>query len=71
MGKCWIDVGDLVGAPFEQAVGTIGGGGNEMILPGLNGFFSNVPSMVIGRDELICHARVGDGLLVCCGCFLV
>jgi hypothetical protein len=44
---------------------------NEMILPGLNGFFSDVPSMVIGRDELILHARVGDGLFVCCGCFIV
>jgi hypothetical protein len=26
VGKCWIDVGDLVGAPFEEAVGTIGRG---------------------------------------------
>ena len=25
-GKHWIDVGDLVGAPFEEVVDTIGGG---------------------------------------------
>jgi hypothetical protein len=26
---------------------------NEVILPGLDGFFSNVPSMIIGRNKLI------------------
>ena len=43
---------------------------NEMILPGLYGFFSDIPSMVVGRNELIRHAGVGDGLFVCCGCFV-
>ena len=46
-----------------EIVDTTGGGeifvvctaddSNEMILPGLDGFFSNVSSMVIGRNKLI------------------
>ena len=42
-----------------------------MILPGLNGFFSNVPSMVIGWNQLIQHARVGDGHFVCGRYFVI
>ena len=44
---------------------------NEMILPGLDGFFSDVPLMIARRNELIRHAGVSDGLLVCSGYFAV
>ncbi len=44
--------------------------GNEVILPGLDGFFGNVSLMIIGRNKLIGHARVFDGFFMwrifCC-----
>ena len=44
---------------------------SEMILPGLNRFFGNVPSMVVGWNQLVGHAGVGDGHFVCGRYFII
>ena len=43
--------------------------GNEVILPGLDGFFGNVPVMIVRRNELVRHAGVGDCRFVGSGDF--
>ena len=41
--------GEIVGGSAEDA--------HEVILPSLDGLLGNVATVVIGRHQLICHAR--------------
>ena len=41
--------GESVGGSAEDA--------HEVIFPSLGGFFGNVVTVIIGRYQLICHAR--------------
>ena len=44
---------------------------NEVILPGLNGFFGNVPLMIVWWNQLVQHAGVGDCRFVCGTYFII
>ena len=39
--------------------------GNEVVFPSLYGFFGNIAAVVIWWHQLVCEARVKNGLLVC------
>ena len=63
---CWIAGGEAVAVPFVAALDTRDGGekcrrfredAHEVILPSLDRLFGNVAMVIVGRHQLICHAR--------------